>query len=105
MSADAAHMTEGSSGTFFALVGHTANNNIAIVAAAFMLEGEAQGTWEKFFNFVRETSPGIDVDTNTVIMDGDKGGRAAFDKSFDHAGFFSCSKHRKDKLATCKLVW
>lgn len=97
---DVAHMTGNpSSGILFSMWGYNADRKAVCIAFGLHTLNECEASWTDFYNFVKSTYPGIDDSRATIIADGDKGGAAAYQKTFENVNFLCCTKHRGENIA------
>ena len=73
----------------FSCYGITANGNISPVGFAIVFGNENSTTWNKFWNFVKDIHPLLNLPDVPIVTDQDKGQKSAITTIMDGTGHFS----------------
>jgi hypothetical protein len=90
--ANAAHMSFGKY-TLFSAYASTANMTMAALGFAILFGNEDKNNWTKFWKFIKNTHPIINLNNKTIITDQDKGSIALIKDIIPEAALFHCSFH------------
>ena len=74
-----------------------ANHHCCLLRACYVVGNESEKSHQMCNDFTRRTIPEFDRSGQTDILDGDKGGWAAFGKTFKNCNPFVCTNHQRDK--------
>ena len=86
--ADACHMDFGKY-TLFSCYGITVNTNMSPVGFAIVLGNENGTTWSRFWTFVKDIHPLINLPDVTIVTDQDKGQKSVITSIMDKNRAFS----------------
>ncbi len=67
-------------------------------ALALVFGNENGSTWNKFWNFVKEIHPLLNLPDVTIVTDQDKGQKSAITTIMDKTGHFHCAHHRRGNI-------
>ncbi len=95
--ADACHVDFGKH-TLFSCYGITANGNMSPVGFAIVFGNENGSTWNKFWNFVKDIHPLLNLPVVTIVTDQDKGQKSAITTIMNKTGHFHCAHHRRGNI-------
>jgi hypothetical protein len=97
LQADGAHSQFGKY-TLYQAYGTNANGNMSPFAFGLLFGNEDKDNWSIFWNFVKELHPCLDDMCKTFLTDQDKGCIRALESTFQLAGQFMCSFHRRQNI-------
>jgi hypothetical protein len=68
------------------------------VGFGIVFGNENSTTWSKFWMFVKDVHPLINLPEVTIVNDQDKGQKSAITASMDETGHFHCAHHRRGDI-------
>ncbi len=95
--ADACHVDFGKC-TLFSCYRITANGNMSPVGFAIVFGNENGSTWNKFWNFVKDIHPLLNLPDVTIVTDQDKGQKSAITTIMDKTGHFHRAHHQRGNI-------
>ncbi len=90
--ADAAHMSF-SKYTLFSAYASTANMTMVAFGFAILFGNEDKNNWTKFWKFIKNTHPIVNLNKKTIITNQDKGSIALIKDIILEVALFYCSFH------------
>jgi hypothetical protein len=97
LQADGAHSQFGKY-TLYQAYGTNANIHMSPFAFGLLFGNEDKPNWSIFWNFVKGLHPCLDASCKTFLTDQDKGCLSALEDTFELAGQFMCSFHRRQNI-------
>ena len=95
--ADGAHTAVGKY-TLFAAYTTSSNATMVCLGIAFLYGNEDKANWKKFWTFIKEIHPSVNMSNKTIITDQDKGSLASIIEILPLAQPFLCAFHRRQNI-------